>query len=75
MSIRHARVFELDPNKFGADNIADSLKVIRLCAKGARLEAAGRSTRAIETQLDRIATESAERQAEREADRQAKRRK
>ena len=69
MSIRHSALFEVDPAKFGADNIADSLRVIRLCAKGARLEQQGRSTRAIERQLDRIREESEARAAEREAKR------
>ena len=73
MSIRHSALFEVDPNKFGADNIADAARVLRLCAKGARLEAAGRSTRAVERQLDRIREDSLTRAAEREADRQTKR--
>lgn len=75
MTIRHSSLFQLDPEKFGADNIADAARVLRLCAKGARLEQQGRSTRAIEAQLDRIREDSLDRAAEREAERQTKHRK
>jgi D-serine deaminase-like pyridoxal phosphate-dependent protein len=71
--VRLSDLFELDPEKFGADNPRDAVRMARLCAKGARLEAAGKSTRAVEAELDRIQQESRERTAARNAQRRTAR--
>ncbi|WP_431679288.1 hypothetical protein [Kitasatospora sp. KL5] len=67
--------FELDHEKFGADNVADAARLFRLCAKANRLEQRGKSTARIEAQMDRIQEDSRVRAEARQVERDAKRRK
>ncbi|MFB7669553.1 hypothetical protein ACFC1R_37565 [Kitasatospora sp. NPDC056138] len=66
--------FELDPEKFGADNPRDAARLFRLCAKATRLEQAGRSTTAVEQEMERIQEDSRLRAEARQAERDAQRR-
>lgn len=67
--------FELDHEKFGADNVADAARLFRLCVKANRLEQSGKPTNRVEAQMDRIQEDSRTRAEARRAERDAGRRK
>lgn len=51
----------LDPREMGADNLGDAARVFILCARAARAEARGKSTKRLEARMDRIQKEARER--------------
>ncbi|MET9612951.1 hypothetical protein [Kitasatospora indigofera] len=51
----------LDPREMGADNIGDAARVFLLCARAARAEARGKSTKRLEARMDRIQNKAIER--------------
>ncbi len=48
----------LNPREAGADNVADAARVFILCARAARAEARGKSTKRLEARMDRIQKEA-----------------
>ena len=51
----------LNPRETGADNVTDAARVFLLCARAARAEARGKSTKRIEKRMDRIQQQAIER--------------
>ncbi|GGV01938.1 hypothetical protein GCM10010495_11450 [Kitasatospora herbaricolor] len=51
----------LDPREMGADNLGDAARVFLLCARAARAESRGKSTKRLEARMDRIQKQAQER--------------
>ncbi|GHH71372.1 hypothetical protein GCM10018781_32570 [Kitasatospora indigofera] len=51
----------LDPREMGADNIGDAARLFMLCARAARAESRGKSTKRLEARMDRIQKDARER--------------